>query len=94
MLSGKKLVTRAGKEAITLRALAHPHRIAIIHLLAQSDMRLKELAGYALCSQSLLAHHLKELTDCGFIEAYRVGSRKFYRLNKKRLEEVKNILSL
>ncbi len=91
MLAGKKLIVRSAKEAGILHAIAHPHRIAILHLLSQSDMRLKELAIHMPCSQSLLAHHLKELIKVGFVTRYQIGARMFYKGNKKTMIEVENV---
>ncbi|MBI3576460.1 metalloregulator ArsR/SmtB family transcription factor [Candidatus Gottesmanbacteria bacterium] len=93
MLTGKKLIRRSEKEAKVLRAMAHSHRITILHLVSQSDMRLKELAMRAQASQSLLLHHLTILIDAGFVGTYQVGARTFYRLENKNLAEAKKIFS-
>lgn len=94
MLTGQKLKTRSEKEAKALRAIAHPHRLAILHLLAESDMRLMELGLHMGLPQSLVAHHVGILDRTGLIGKFQVGARTFYRLNKKILDEVKKSLSL
>lgn len=93
MLTGKKLISRSEKEAKVLRAMAHPHRLAILHLLSETDMRLKEIAMHAQTSQTLLLHHVKILVENGLVGTYHVGARTFYRLEKKNFENVKKILS-
>ena len=93
MLTGKKLIRRSAIEARTIRAVAHPHRLAILRLLNGTDMRLKELSMHTQTSQSLLLHHLAILIENGLTGTYKGGARTFYRLEKKHLEEVKNTFS-
>lgn len=94
MLTGKKLITRSVKEASLLRPVVHPYRIAILHLLSESDMRLKELAIHTQLPASLVAHHVGQLHHAGLVGKYQIGARRFYRLDKKNLEEANKILSL
>lgn len=93
MLTGKKLIRRSKKEALTLRAIAHPYRLAILHLLSQTDMRLKEFAIHMQVAESLVAHHLGILEKAGLVGKYKVGARTFYRLEKKQLDNVGKIFS-
>lgn len=93
MLTGKKLIRRSAIEARTIRAVAHTHRIAVLHLLSDTDMRLKEIAAHMQISESLLVHHLGALIRAGLVGKYLVGARTFYRLEKKHLEEAKKTFS-
>lgn len=65
--------------ASMLKAMAHPIRMAIIHLLHQND-QLTVTAIYERLGleQAVVSHHLGILRDKGILDANRQGKNTFY----------------
>jgi DNA-binding transcriptional ArsR family regulator len=66
--------------AATLRSIAHPRRLRIIHLLAQEPREVARLAADLGISQPNASQHLGVLRAAGLVEAERVGREVRYRL--------------
>jgi ArsR family transcriptional regulator len=66
--------------AETLRSLAHPRRLRIIHLLAEQPRSVARLAGDLGISQPNASQHLAVLRAAGLVEAERLGREVRYRL--------------
>ena len=62
------------------KALANPHRVEILDLLAQGDRSVETLAARASMSVGLTSSHLQVLRRVGLIAARRDGTRIVYRL--------------
>ena len=62
------------------RALANPHRVEILDLLAQGERSVEVLAARAAISVGLASAHLQALRRAGLIASRRDGTRILYRL--------------
>ncbi len=93
MLIGKRLREKSILQAKRIKAISHPHRISILHLLSNADMRVQELSVHMEISPSLLEHHLSKLIALGLIKKQLVGAMPFYGINVKGMEELKKMLS-
>ena len=70
-----------------LRAIANPHRWAILSHLAQSDRRVGELTALVGEPQNLVSYHLRELRDAGLVSSRRSsfdGRDTYYRVDLER----------
>jgi ArsR family transcriptional regulator len=66
--------------AETLKSIAHPRRLRIIHILAQGPREVARLAADLGISQPNTSQHLAVLRTAGLVEAERVGREVRYRL--------------
>jgi rhodanese-related sulfurtransferase/DNA-binding transcriptional ArsR family regulator len=62
------------------RALANPHRVELLDLLAQGERSVEILAARAAISVGLASAHLKALRQAGLVVPRREGTRVLYRL--------------
>jgi rhodanese-related sulfurtransferase len=62
------------------RALANPHRVEILDLLAQGERSVEVLAARASISVGLASAHLQTLRRAGLVFSRRDGTRILYRL--------------
>ena len=62
------------------RALANPHRVELLDLLAQGERSVEVLAGRAAISVGLASAHLQALRRAGLVVSRRDGTRIVYRL--------------
>lgn len=62
------------------RALANPHRVEILDLLAQGERSVEILAARSAISVGLASAHLQGLRRAGLVESRRRGTRILYRL--------------
>ena len=69
------------------RALADPHRVKIINLLATSPepVCVCEFTGPLGLSQPTVSHHLKKLLQAGLLEREQRGTWAYYSLNRDTL---------
>jgi DNA-binding transcriptional ArsR family regulator len=84
---------RFGRAAEVLKALSHPTRLRIVHLLGEGELcvsRLEELLGVP---QPSVSQHLQRLRYAGLIESERKGHLVCYRLCDKAAAEVLNVLA-
>ena len=63
------------------RALANPHRVEILDLLAQGERGVEVLAARATISVGLASAHLQALRRAGVVVSRRDGTRILYRLS-------------
>ena len=69
-----------GLQATTLKALANPVRLQILHALADGPMVVGHLAVDLGLSQPNVSQHLAVLRSAGLVEADRGGREARYRL--------------
>jgi len=63
------------------RALANPHRVELLDLLAQGERSVEVLATRAAITVGLASSHLQALRRAGLVAARRDGTRIVYRLS-------------
>jgi DNA-binding transcriptional ArsR family regulator len=78
MLRGMDVITTL--QASVCRTLAHPVRIAIIHLLANGPHEVGRIARELSISQPNASQHLAVMRTVGLVEALRDGREVSYRL--------------
>ena len=70
-----------GEFAVLGKALANPHRLELLDLLAQSERSVEELAKEAALSLANASAHLQVLRQARLVEAEKRGLYVFYRLS-------------
>ena len=81
-----------GHAAEVLKALSHPTRLRIVHLLREGELcvsRLEELLGIP---QPSVSQHLQRLRYAGLIESERKGHLVCYRLRDDSAADVLRVL--
>jgi ArsR family transcriptional regulator, arsenate/arsenite/antimonite-responsive transcriptional repressor len=86
----------AGATAEIFRALADPHRVRIVNLLATSAepvcaCDLYEPLGLA---QPTVSHHLKKLTEAGLLEREQRGKWAYFSLKRDAVEKLAAVADL
>ena len=61
------------------RALANPHRLELVDLLAQGERSVDELAQEAALSIANASQHLQALKEAHLVASRKDGQRVFYR---------------
>ncbi|MBI3750386.1 MAG: helix-turn-helix transcriptional regulator [Chloroflexi bacterium] len=64
----------------TLRTLASPHRVRLVHLLSAGPRDVRDIAAGLNLSQTATSQHLAALRSAGLVEATRDGRSVSYRL--------------
>ena len=67
------------------KAVANPHRLELIDLLAQGERRVDDLAREAALSVANASQHLQALRQAGLVETRRDGTSIYYRLADERV---------
>jgi DNA-binding transcriptional ArsR family regulator len=62
-----------------LKALAEPHRRAILRLVAREEMSAGDIASVFAVSRSAVSQHLTVLRTVGLLHERRDGARRLYR---------------
>lgn len=81
--------------AQTLKALADPARLRLLSIVASSvdqEACVCDLIDPIGLSQPTVSHHLKVLTDAGFLTRSKRGTWAYYRLVPTALEQVAGVL--
>jgi DNA-binding transcriptional ArsR family regulator len=68
-----------------LKAMAHPARLMILHLLSESERSVGELEKLLEVSQANLSQHLNLMKDKKLLSSRRAGNQVYYRLHDNRL---------
>jgi len=85
----------AEKLAVTLKALADPARLRLLSIVAASadqEACVCDLIEPVGLSQPTVSHHLKVLTEAGFLTRSKRGTWAYYRLVPTALEDVAAVL--
>ncbi|NIF30893.1 metalloregulator ArsR/SmtB family transcription factor [Enterobacter sp. Ap-916] len=61
------------------RAMAHPHRLALLEAVFQHESSVEQLAETTGLSVTNTSQHLQQLRRAGFVQSRRVGKQVFYR---------------
>jgi ArsR family transcriptional regulator len=85
----------AERIATVAKALAEPLRVRILDVLRRSDEAVCQCELVALFDirQSLLAHHMKKLTDAGLVSVERRHRWAYYSISTDALKELTAWLS-
>jgi ArsR family transcriptional regulator len=77
----------AAATAQLFKALADPHRVQIVNLLATSPdpVCVCEFTGPLRLSQPTVSHHLKKLVQAGLLDREQRGTWAYYSLNRDTL---------
>lgn len=67
------------------KAVANPHRLELVDLLAQGERRVDDLAREAALSVANASQHLQALRQAGLVETRRAGTAIYYRLADERV---------
>lgn len=81
--------------AATLKALADPARLRLLSIIAASggqEACVCDLTAPVGLSQPTVSHHLKVLTEAGFLTRSKRGTWAFYRLVPDALQQISSLL--
>lgn len=86
----------AAATARLFKALADPHRVKILNLLATSPdpVCVCEFTGPLGLSQPTVSHHLKKLVDAGLLEREQRGTWAYYGLSRDALGRLASAVDL
>ncbi|MBB2975509.1 ArsR family transcriptional regulator [Microbacterium endophyticum] len=87
----------AERLAQTLKALADPARLRLLSIVATSadqEACVCDLTDPVGLSQPTVSHHLKVLTEAGFLSRSKRGTWAYYRLQPGALNEVASLLAI
>lgn len=77
----------------SLKTVSDPNRLRILLLLDQEELTVAEMQEILAMSQSTLSTHLAQLKQAGLVEDRRAGKNVHYRLDKKAVEPMWELLS-
>ncbi len=87
----------AEQYAVTLKALADPARLRLLSIVASSEGQeacVCDLTEPVGLSQPTVSHHLKVLTEAGFLSRSKRGTWAYYRLQPEALAAVADFLGI
>jgi len=80
----EELVEKLERIAFILKTVAHPMRLAIVHLLEQyPELSVSEICTMLGTEQSLTSHNLQNMKIKGILSAKRKGRSVYYSLKEK-----------
>ena len=72
--------------------LVSKSRLKIINLLRKEEKNVSEIKKELKTEQTTISHDLKRLKDCGFVEMNAKGKFRYYKLNKKTINPLMDII--
>jgi DNA-binding transcriptional ArsR family regulator len=75
-----------------LRALAEPHRRAILRLVARDEVAAGEIAAAFDVNRTTISQHLTVLKHAGLLSERRDGTRRLYRARPEALQGLRSFL--
>jgi len=75
-----------------LRAIAEPHRRAILRLVWDAERSAGEIASHFEVTRPAVSQHLSVLKEAGLVSERRNGTRRLYRARPEGLAELKAFL--
>ena len=79
--------------AYTLKVIAHPVKLQILHLLSQEEsLDVSTLCSKvgAGCEISMMSHHLSKMRDNGILYSEKRGKRVFYSIKDRKILNIFN----
>lgn len=77
-----------------LKALSDETRLKIINMLSCGELCACNILEKFSITQPTLSYHMKILTECGIVNADRDGAWMKYKLNKQRVEELTEFMTV
>src|SRR4051812_38387706 len=94
LTKAEEFTVKDNKIAAYAKALAHPARIAILHLLVKRQACVcGDIVDELPLSQSTVSQHLKELKESGLITGEIEGAKVCYCIDGKEWENAKSYLN-
>ena len=91
----EEFTVKDNKIAKYAKALAHPARVAILHLLIKKQNCIcGDIVDELPLSQSTVSQHLKELKEAGLIKGDIEGAKVCYCIDEKEWENAKTYLAV
>jgi ArsR family transcriptional regulator len=86
---------QAAEVAAQAEVLAHPVRLVLLDVLAQSEgpVCVCDLEASVPVKQPTVSHHLRLLRQAGLVTSEKVGVWAYYRVDTERLESLRQQLS-
>lgn len=75
-----------------LKALAHPRRLEIIHLLRDQELPVSDIHTMLDLPQANISQHLTVLRDAGVVTTRRDGKQIYYQIDDTRIVEASDLL--
>ena len=75
-----------------LKALSHPKRLEVIHLLRNKNLSVTQIQKMLDLPQANLSQHLQVLRQAGVVQTEKKGKRIFYRLAHKNFARASDML--
>ncbi len=84
----------AATTARVFKALADPHRVRVVNLLATSvhPVCVCDLVGFLGLSQPTVSFHMRKLVDVGLLQREQRGAWAFYSLRREALARLGAVL--
>ncbi|SMP05978.1 ArsR family transcriptional regulator [Desulfurobacterium pacificum] len=80
------------ENAELLKVLGHPERLAIVLLVADREMCVKELVEILGISQPKVSQHVGLMKELGVLSFRKEGTKVLYKLVNDRVKEILSIL--
>ena len=81
-----------GAYKIFFGTLVSESRLKIINLLRKGKKNVSEIVNELKMNQTAVSHDLARLKKCGFVKIESIGKFRYYRLNKKTIKILMNII--
>ena len=75
-----------------LKALAHPRRLEVIHLLRDQELPVSDIHTMLDLPQANISQHLMVLRDAGVVKTRRDGKQIYYQLSDKNIIKASDLL--
>ncbi|MFE4835963.1 ArsR/SmtB family transcription factor [Arthrobacter sp. NPDC056691] len=71
---------------------AEPNRRRLLHLLADHEQSVGDLAAHFTVSRSAVSQHLLLLEQAGLVSARKVGRNRYYKLNPEGMARLRELV--
>ncbi|MES2731827.1 MAG: metalloregulator ArsR/SmtB family transcription factor [Bacteroidota bacterium] len=70
------------------KALGDRHRLVILHeIFLKGSVTITQAQELSNLAQPSVSHHIKQLTECGLVDASKIGRVVHLQLNRKKMDE-------
>ncbi len=80
------------KAAHCVKAFAHPHRMAILAMLAEGEKNVQELTEGLGTTQSNVSQHLQKMRERNLVTTQREGNQIFYSIQNPKLIQLMELM--